>query len=402
MPTKRVPFLQPGVYRLPNGRTVEHTRDSIRKLVDRGNRLLAAGLRVPLCWMHDPDAAPQYLSHGTPAPHADAWKARHWFGEATRFQFDPATGTGVAVADIPDPKDADRFQKVGQVSPGIYTDWIDEKNVLWPGQSLLHIASTPQPVARHLPRVTDAHPQLFSHPVRAKDAYWLSLPADIRSANMADEYDDDKETGEGEGVDLSEVIDLLKKLDIHGMDGVSDMPTLVAALKAAVHTKLGEAEGDDDTGEEPDGDEGGPAGTEAVGAPVLMSQSLANALLKRVGELEYEKKVAAVNALLAAGQITKAIHADEMKELTAQKMSHPAAADFDADGQPKKTAQDIRLDAYAKLPKSKFADRQFMSQPAGTQVVQSPALADGQPADKFEQWKKEELDKALERTGLAR
>jgi hypothetical protein len=394
MPIKRVPFLEPGTYRLPGGRTVTHTPASIRKLVAQGNAQVAAGLRIPCAWMHDPDALPQYLSHlppGTPAPHADEWMARHWFGDVRKFEAEPGGGA-VALVDIPDPQDAKQFSKVGQVSPGLYQDWVDERNVLWPSLSVGHIACTPKPVHRGLPRPTDAHPQLFSHPVRARAVYWLSFPATPRSDPMADETDDTEfEGGEGESkIDIAEVIALLKKLDIHGLEDVTE-DTLVAALKAAVHTKLGEAEGDE--GESPDGDEG----TEAVPAPMLMSHPVVKALLKRNGDLEHRQTVAEVNALLADGKVGKDLHKRLTDEVQKQFMSQPAADQFNPDGTRKPTALDIRIAAYADLPKGKFHQPQFMGHaPAGTHPVPNPQAE----SDRAPSGLRPELEAELRAMGL--
>lgn len=361
MALKTVELLVPGRYRLPDERVVEYTPAHIRRAVDNGNAQLKAGLSIPFCWQHDPRAKPEYLGQtGKPGPHSEAWKARWWFADAKRFRLDPATGTAEVTLDIPDAEDGRQFDKVGRVSPGLLFDWRDEKGVLWPGPSVFHVACTPQPIQRGIRRGTRADlPHLLSHdPRRAADLHTLSFTAPW-STPMADEKDDvDMDGGEKDGAtaaDIAEIIDLLKQLDIHGLDDVDNVPDLKIALKAAVHTKTGGGADADQPEDAPaDGGADGLSNAAPVNAPVMMSHAAQSTLAGQVAELRIKDKERTVRDLFAAGQITRPVMDKELNELKAVNLSQTADLFDLATGRFKETRQDIRLEAYAQNPK-KFA-----------------------------------------------
>lgn len=352
MPYRTIEVLLVGTNRLPDGRVIAFDRERIARICAQANRQLKAAIRFPCAWMHDPRAKPLHLSAGVKDSqlHPDAWLARGYFGEPVKYAQDAATGSLLAKVFIPDEADARQFDKVGQVSPGLWQDWTDETGVRWPGLTIAHIAATPKPIQRHAKRVTEYPATYLSQPARAAAAYLLSFPT--RSTHMADEYDDDgTDTEGGETLDLSEVIDLLKKLDIHGMDGVADMPTLVAALKAAVHTKLGDAgEPDaDNMGGPSDGDEDNTGGATAdVPAPVVMSHPVFQKLAAKVGEYERAERVRRLKGLLDAGKINKTVHDKILAtKINAVNLSNPAART--ADGVPDFAAIDAHLDVLDDL-----------------------------------------------------
>ncbi len=161
MPFVRIPTLIPArliaMYGDGKERWTEYTAAHARQVVANGNAQIAAGLTVPVCWMHDTDAKPAYLSHRPfekrkSNPHE--WMAKGFIGYVRRWEFDPAGSHAVAVAEIFDPKDAEQFLRVGKVSPCVQPQWRDERGRVWDGFSVQHIASTPKPKQRDIPNVT--------------------------------------------------------------------------------------------------------------------------------------------------------------------------------------------------------------------------------------------------------
>jgi hypothetical protein len=257
----RVPTFKPGTYyvmdRTGQWRWVTYKIADVKQCVKTGNDQIASGLTVPLCWMHDQAAEPQELSIRT---NPDSWMARGWFGEAVKWTFDPATQEAVAWCEVPDPKDATQFKRVKKVSPGLKPNYVDQRGRVWPGMSVVHIASTPRPVQLGLSSVADANRREFqgqylSH--AADDgAVWLSHDVNIRGANMADEKDpkDTPEMTEGmpDAAKLKELFGLLKQMGLHIHGEPESMDHAISLVKTAVATKQ---DGKLDGHEEPDGDE---------------------------------------------------------------------------------------------------------------------------------------------------
>lgn len=333
MPHRVIEVLVCGTHRLPDGRTVTFDRARLARICEQANRQKAARIRFPLAWMHDPRAVPLELSQQDKLAadlHPEAWLAKGYFGEAVRYAQDPATGNLLAKVSIPDEADARQFDKVGQVSPSLWQGWTDERNVHWPELTIAHIAATPKPVQRDV-RGRPAHPAhlLLSQPARVTAAFQLSFPATPRSEPMADEYDDDTEMGgDAAAVDIAEVIELLKKLDIHGMDGVTE-ETLVPALKAAVHTKLGDT-GESDGDEKGEGEEMGGEKTEEVAPPMFMSHPVGRKMADELAAYKRKDREARLNGLLAAKKVNKAVHEKLSKQLSAVNLSQAGTIDFAA------------------------------------------------------------------------
>lgn len=355
MPYRNIEVLRVGKYRLPDGRWFVTTPETNARVCEQANKQLKAGIRHPAAWMHDPKADPVYLSGG-PQQHKDAWLAKGYFGEAHKFVTDPS-GTVWAKVLIHDEDDARQFDKVRQVSPGLYPDWVDEKGVRWPEMTVMHIAATPKPIQRDIG--TGKPPLYLSQPAVRPGLICLSYPVNPRSSAMAEEKGEmeiEVEGGEAASVDIGEVIELLKKLDIHGMDGVTEA-TLVPALKAAVHTKLGDT-GEADADGADDMDEMGEEVLTDAPPPVLMSNALT-----RLAKYEVAEKNAKLDAALKAGKLSKPQHAELHKRVNGVNLSQPADL-FNADGTMKRSEVDVILETLemvaagplAKTPLTKRAD----------------------------------------------
>mgnify|MGYP003554428731 CR=1 FL=1 len=126
---KDVPVLIPGRYVVQGydgrPRVKTFTAADIPAAVTNGNAQLAAGLRTPVCWMHDPDAEPEYLSHKDPDYLRQRQIAAGFIGDVKRYY--ARGGKAYAVVDIGDPADAAKFDRIGTVSPSLLHDWMDEK-----------------------------------------------------------------------------------------------------------------------------------------------------------------------------------------------------------------------------------------------------------------------------------
>jgi hypothetical protein len=252
--------LTSGRYRLSDGRVVTYTAEHVRQAAENGNAMLSAGLRCPGCWEHDQEAEPTYLSQSNPMSHL----ARGYWGEPVRFE--DRGGVLWAELDVPDQADADQLAKVRTVSPRIDFDFVDERGKLWPGCSIGHIAATPKPVQR------DQKPVMFSQSklnTKRRESHFLSQAT--------------RETG---SLDPKKAAGLLAKLGIHLGDGLTDWNDFGARLEAAVATKSGNTDSndDDDLGDEGLGTtiEGGASETTAS-PPVMMSQTIQGRMNQLIG-----------------------------------------------------------------------------------------------------------------------
>lgn len=231
----RVPLLKPGRYRLSDGRTVAYTKDDAKHVCNQGNKQIAAGLKVPLSWMHDPDAEPQYLSNTKDSQlHDEAWVAKGYFGDVVRYEMAP-DGAAIAIVNVHTPKDADQFQRVGTVSPCLLNNWTDEKGVKWPGLTIMHVASTPKPIQRDLGKVAN-----LSHVAKTKRHRELQLLSQTETTitPWSESMGDEKKDKTGKGGDFSKLVALMNENGMSVGDP-SDMDQLMVGLKAHFDTKNG-------------------------------------------------------------------------------------------------------------------------------------------------------------------
>jgi len=360
MPYRTIEVLLVGTQRLPDGRTVTFDRARIARICRQANAQLRAGIRSPCAWMHDPEAGPVHLSQSARL-HPEAWLARGYFGEPEKYVQDAATGNLLAKVWVHDEKDARQFDRVGQVSPALWQDWVDEQGVHWPELTIAHIAATPKPIQRHIGRTTKYPATYLSQPARAKAAIQLSFPATPRSEPMADDNEMmESEGGEG-GESLSpehiqKIIDMLAKHGLKLADGIDDADDLLLALESASMTLTGEdhAEPDaDQMGGESDGDADNTIDMdkfEEVPAPVLMSHPLVRKWSQMAGKAAHDERLNRLKKCLADGKITKAMFDKDVKELSAINLSQPTADTFAADGSVKPTRLDLKLEVYESLP----------------------------------------------------
>lgn len=341
MPLQDVPVLIPRTYLVTgyDGRPrlfaykKADAADAARTL----NAQLKAGLRIPVCWMHDPDAEPQYLSHKDPSYVAQWRIANGYIGDVKRAYV--KGGNTYAVVEITDPDDLKKFKKIGTVSPSMVRDWTDERGVTWKGLNVLHIGVTPKPVQRDLPRST------AYRPTSRTDAVWFSITIPTGSPAMdVDIEGEDKASGEGEMI--AKAVDLLKKANppIVLSGDITDMKTFLVALETAVDTLNG-GNADDDM----DDEMGEADGTEAVTPPMMLSWA------PKLAEATDVKVKADIESL--AGKVDADTVARLKKEWGAVNLSHNPAKHFDANGDLKtKPSVLSQIEAYKLLPprKSKF------------------------------------------------
>lgn len=346
MSFREVPTLVPSTY-LVTGRdgrprlytfTPADARDAANTL----NKQLKAGLRIPVCLAHDPDAEPAYLSHKDPHYVAQWRMFNGYMGDAKKAFV--KNGRMHVVVHIPDDADAKLFDKIGTVSPSIVRDWTDERGVTWKGPSVLHIGVTPKPVQRDLPRARAY--QSNSRP----DAICFSFPIPTGSSAMADEMDDDTTPGDGMGADtFKRIVDVVKKLGIHIVGDPSNDAELLIALESAVETKNG---GMDDTNNDDMpadlGDDMGMDDTEAV-PPAFMSH-----WLPQMAEVADAKRRTRIDGQLKSGRVSGDTAKMLRQRLDAVQLSHNPAKHFDKKGNLKPLELDAILDAFDLLPAGRF------------------------------------------------
>lgn len=339
MPLQDVPALIPRTY-LVTGydgtpRLFTYKKADAASAAATLNAQLKAGLRVPVCWMHDPAAEPTYLSHKDPA-YVDQWRiANGYIGDVKRAYV--RGGNTHVVVDITDPADLKKFQKIGTVSPSIVFNWTDERGVTWKGANILHIGVTPKPVQRDLPRATAYRPNSRT------DAVWFSITIPTGSPAMDEEINDDKASGESELI--AKAVELLARLkDPLLLAGdIKDIKTFLVALETAVNTSNGDDGDMDDMDMDVDG------GTEGVTPPVMMSWA------PKLAEAVDVKVKASLAALKT--KVDDATIARLTKEWATVNMSHNPASHFDKHGNLKaKPSVLTQIDAYLLLPdrKGKF------------------------------------------------
>lgn len=360
--------MRPGKYHLPptplhpSGKVVTYKKSDARHVTEQAKRQRKAGLVHPMCWMHDEDAEPQYLSN----IHEGAWPAKGYFGEAVGFEIDP-DGTAVAIVNVPDADDAKQFNKFKRVSPCLIHDWIDEQNVKWPGLSIIHIGATPTPVQRYIGQATAAYLSHFSiNPalrLQKGEMQCLSYSASIpRSSPMVDDNEmEDMETpvddmepdgddfgGGDEGV--KKAVDFLSKHGVLHLGNPKTWEEFQVALEAAVETDMG---GGDD-GAELGNDDGAmmDEGTEAVsGTPMMMSYKAQVANLQsQVAALSDEKVKARIDNLRTTGRVDDKTHAKLVKDYSTDNLSHEPHKKFNKAGKLKALPILVRIAAYEDLP----------------------------------------------------
>lgn len=240
MPLRDVPVLIPRTYFVANGydgrpRRINFTPEQAIESAKNVNRQIKAGLRIPVCLMHDPDAEPEYLElkkNGKDPDYLSQWMlAKGYIGDVKQAVV--KDGKTYAIVDIPDPDDIKLFDKIGTVSPSLVSDWTDERGKTWNGLNILHIGVTPKPVQRDLPRAT-------AYPEKSKNqAIWFSISIPTGSYAMDQE---DKDTTPESGLSdfIKRIVDAAKELGIHIKGDPKTVNEVAIAFESAVATKTGD------------------------------------------------------------------------------------------------------------------------------------------------------------------
>ena len=143
----RKDLLRVGTYYPPGQPPVTFTEADIRQIAQNGTSMLAAGWAMPMGWEHHKHLVPQKRLVPMSSADAAASRAKHFIAPVTQVELWP-NGQGVSVvADVPD-DEAPAVQRVGFVSPGLQRDWRTGDGKKYPGWSVVHVAVTPQPVAK--------------------------------------------------------------------------------------------------------------------------------------------------------------------------------------------------------------------------------------------------------------
>lgn len=369
----RVPVLTPGRHWVQDvsgrWRWAEYTEADARQMVQNGNAQCRAGLSTPACWMHDQRAKPEYLSQhpagGVEKPNPYEWMAKGWFADVSHWEFDPATREAVAFVKCVNDADADQFDRVGRVSPGIKRDYVDQRGVLWPGYTCLHIASTPKPIQLGLSPMTDVtaafRAQYLSHPAFAGDTVWLSVPTNTQVTNMAKE--EMPEGGAEDAGTLKAIVEILREGGWHIEGEPVTAADLLAHLKTAAATKKGGPLGGGDgglplAGLDGDGDGDGmkdkhePAGSHPY---FLSTDPRTLTLLTRELKQEWRDYEAEVKALAEAGKIDQKRKADMLADLGRVDLSVAPNQFYDPKGQFVPPPIALEIAAYQKLQPGRFA-----------------------------------------------
>ncbi len=380
MPTFWKDLLHPGRYRLPDGRVVPYTAADSRAAAATGTRMLAAGLRVPVCWEHDPAADP--VRRNAHPAHATAWLARGYAGEARAYRAG-ADGVLHGLIDIPDPADAEQFRRVGTVSPRVNYDFTDEDGVTWPGVSIGHVAVTAKPVQRRQARAEFGWAAAARRvsgtvpppgPGRARDHHDLGLATALTPPGdppVPESSSTAAGTG-GSGDAMTRVVAKLRTLGVDPGDA-KDLEELDIRLDAIVASRAAgdPTEGDPDPDADP-GLDGPPAGAgPGAGPPPVMMSWLAKRAAVDAGDLDRR-----IDDLFRTNRVDRVVAERLRGKLKAANLGQASydLQTFDL----KPLAVVGQIEAYEQLPPGPLA-RRPARRPADLSVVAPPAELVGDP-----------------------
>jgi hypothetical protein len=145
MPRGWFKIWSPGRVLLRDGRVWEDTPADLVNGYVQGKAMLAAGLWIPGCWEHQPQARPAFIADMADwSPDRRAQFARNTFGHVTDYDLRPGHQLW-AELDVPDQKDLDQLRRTRGFSPRLDTDARDPRGRTYPGKSVAHVAATPTP-----------------------------------------------------------------------------------------------------------------------------------------------------------------------------------------------------------------------------------------------------------------
>lgn len=311
-------ILHPGTQRDRYGVEFTITPADCRRAKHNLEKMLARGVRVPLCWEHQPTANP--VEGSDPADRLAAY-AKHTFGEVRAARVDPS-GVLWAAHQVDDPKDREQLKKTKFVSPKLFPSYSDSRGGEYRGTTVGHVAATPTPV------------QFWQKPfeLSAGGELYLSYTPD-EGATVADEKKPDEKKPEGGagGGDLSALIKALKGRGLVIPDGVDDLGKLTLVVLAngpAAAPAPGEPDADDledmdDLDLETPDAQG--ATTAAGGPPMLMSDGRGNQIKFDAAALRVNL-VRRAKRLFKTGRLARPAAQKLVREVEAVQMSDPRAA----------------------------------------------------------------------------
>jgi len=308
-------ILHPGTQRDRFGVEFTITAADCRRAKHNLEKMLARGVRVPLCWEHQPTANP--VEGSDPADRLADY-AKHTFGEVRAARVDPS-GVLWAAHEVPDEADRRQLLKTKFVSPKLFPSYSDSRGGEYRGTTVGHVAATPTPV------------QFWQKPfeLSAGGELYLSYTPD-EGAPVADDKkpDDKKPEGGAGGGDLSALIKALKAHGLNIPDGVDDLAKLTLVVQANGGTAAAPAEPDaDDLEDMDDLDLETPdaqGATTAAGAPpMLMSDGRGGQVSPADLRLNLVRRA---KRLFKTGRLARVPALKLQREAEAVQLSDPRAA----------------------------------------------------------------------------
>lgn len=397
METLRVPAFKPGRYRVichvtGEPRWVEYTAADVASVIKNGNAQLSAGLSCPMTWMHDLSAKPDQYNR-------DKWIAKEWFANPARWEYDAATGEAVAVAQVDDPTDAKRAEKLKWVSPSIVYDYVDQLGRKWPGASALHIAATPQPIQIGLTPIskfTAYRQTLLSR--QAAGAVWLSYGTGVtRMHNEEEEVVAEGMAPDGDAVvadvaaeapddgmaDLNDIVGLFAKFGVEVPEGdFASMKELRDAIEANVNMVLA-GKGTDDMGAM---GKNKPDHLPATSPPVLMSVAPSvpahAAFVTQDATSKRDKYRDRINQLAVKGKITVELRDAALADLDRVNLSVDSHRFYDSQFTFHEPPIAAKISAWEELPDGRFSHTEIerRTRQAANLSIKAPTSAVPAPA----------------------
>lgn len=312
------------------------TAEDCRRYAERGNRMIASSVAIPVCWGHRDDAKPR---NADDARSRFAKSTAGWI-EQYRLEKD---GRVLAVADLPD-DEAAQAEKVKFASPEIER-FIDGNGRNW-GEVVTHLALTPRPRQHEQTPIT----RLGLESQGTQKAGRIRLAIDpVEGRDMADESEDTgTDTGadtesEGGGSDyFQDAIEHLKNKGIILPDDTTPENAWERIVIACMQGETPEEEGEES--EEATGD--GSTITEGVAPGMNGTVSLAFEKQQKLARAMALKTLnTEISHLFNVGRITRPIRERMTARLGSIQLS------FDEAGELKRNDLIIEIEAYKRLPK---------------------------------------------------
>lgn len=368
--------LWPGEWTFAGNRKLKLKAADIRNARDEGKRMLKAGLDIPWCWEHQPDAAPVELSAVTYAsPSARAAWARNTLDYVKDYKVENVPGRGpVLFAAIDKSRlsatDIDALQKCGKVSCRVDSNFVDArgKGTAYRGFTVGHIAITPRPVE------PDQGPFHMSR--TSEETFYMGAAVAEKTNDDEDKKGDDAPPAESteaasdapvapEGnSDLTAVAEALRSIGLNIPDEVADFPGLVIAIKAG-------------GAPQPAGDpaslggENGQTTTSAANPPMMMSQADMQAQRPHIVKSDRREIGQRIDELLKTGRVSPPVAKKLKNEFESFELSYTG-------GEVAVTGIVASLKAYEALPEGMVMKPTAGFDLSATNAVNAPGQFTGQ------------------------